>query len=332
MRRIRRILVAIKDADARTSPALRKAAELAQALEARLELFHALTWPIGVDSYIYTGRTFEQYQAEECSSVLKRLEKLAAHIGQGSGRRRKLSVGVAAAWDAPSYEAVIRRAVVTKADLIVADRHHGRHVAPMVLHFNDWELLRHSPMPVLLVQRSQPYRRPVVLAAVDPSRGGGKPAPLDTAILALGVSVSNALGGRLHTVHAYVPVPGGTRPTQALDAETAAAINLRIARTARRRYERALRGYPIAKSRRHLIALPARDAIEGVALDTRSDIVVMGSVSRTGWPRLWVGNTAETLLDALPCDVLVVKPPRFKLQISRKPTGARLIPSIPLVA
>jgi universal stress protein E len=37
----------------------------------------------------------------------------------------------------------------------------------------------------------------------------------------------------------------------------------------------------------------------------------MGAVSRSGLKRLFLGNTAEEVLDKLSCDVLIVKPPGF---------------------
>jgi universal stress protein E len=40
--------------------------------------------------------------------------------------------------------------------------------------------------------------------------------------------------------------------------------------------------------------------------------MVMGAISRGRLERVFVGSTAERLLDRLPCDVLVVKPPDFR--------------------
>ncbi len=41
------------------------------------------------------------------------------------------------------------------------------------------------------------------------------------------------------------------------------------------------------------------------------DLVVMGTVARTGIMGLLIGNTAETILDQLDCSVLAVKPEGF---------------------
>jgi nucleotide-binding universal stress UspA family protein len=52
------------------------------------------------------------------------------------------------------------------------------------------------------------------------------------------------------------------------------------------------------------------EAIAEVARDTGSAIVVMGAISRSGMKRVFIGNTAELILDAIGCDVLVVKTPQ----------------------
>jgi universal stress protein E len=41
------------------------------------------------------------------------------------------------------------------------------------------------------------------------------------------------------------------------------------------------------------------------------DLLVMGAVSRSGLERIFIGSTAEQVLEALPCDVLVLKSPDF---------------------
>jgi universal stress protein E len=44
----------------------------------------------------------------------------------------------------------------------------------------------------------------------------------------------------------------------------------------------------------------------------------MGAVSRSGLKRLFVGSTAERMIDHLGCDVLVLKPAGFKSPVSRR--------------
>jgi universal stress protein E len=55
----------------------------------------------------------------------------------------------------------------------------------------------------------------------------------------------------------------------------------------------------------------AVDLLSEEAERVRADIVVMGAVARSRLKRLFIGSTAERVLDHLPCDVLIVKPADF---------------------
>jgi universal stress protein E len=52
---------------------------------------------------------------------------------------------------------------------------------------------------------------------------------------------------------------------------------------------------------------------------------VMGAISRSGLKRVFIGNTAEQLLDRLPCDLLIVKPAEFVSRVPITRRGARVV-------
>ncbi len=56
--------------------------------------------------------------------------------------------------------------------------------------------------------------------------------------------------------------------------------------------------------------------IERFVDEIQPDVVVMGTVARTGVKRLLLGNTAETVLGQLGGGVLFVKPPGFATPVS----------------
>ena len=320
MAAIRRILVAVKDTSARSLPAVVKAAQLARALNAQLELFHAISEPVYVDAFAIAGQSLAQLQKAWRAAHLKKLEKLAERL-----RSEGTKVSTAVTWDFPAFESIIRRAARSKADLIVAERHASRHLAPWVLRFNDWELLRRSRVPVLLVKSSQPYEKPVVLAAIDPGHSFAKPARLDTAILAAGQQLATALQGALHAAHAFVPATIDVNSLDLNMPNLPAHIEAQAAKTAKTLLDRELSATAIPPSKRHLIGRHAVDAIPELAKELKAQIVVMGAVSRTGMKRLLIGNTAERILDALPCDVLVLKPAHFASRVPRARRGVQFI-------
>ena len=321
MRAIRRILVALKDPGARSLPAVNKAVQLAGALDADLELFHAIDSPYYTDMLGIASEHTRRMECDERSEYLQRLERIAARARLHTAR-----VSVAVEWDYPAYEAIVRRALRIGADLIVAECHAGRRVAQGLLHLSDWELLRLSAVPVLLVKRAQPYHRPTIVMALDPSHAFAKPARLDDEIVQAGSAVSAGLRGTLHAVHAYPTAIAGLG-----GPGTAAVSRLREASaSARSGLDRALRSSDVVPSCRHLVPGDPTAAVRDTARRLSADIVVAGAVSRSGLKRAFIGNTAERLLDCLSCDLLIVKPAEFSSSVPRTARGARLVAVEPL--
>lgn len=314
---IRRILVAVKELEAKSLPAVLKAAQIARAYGAQLEVFHALTTPLYADVYTQPLDALAQGLRQR---VRRRLESIAERL-----RQHGLKVSVCVEWDAPAYEAIVRRAARIGADLIVASRYAGRHTAPRLMRLTDWELVRLSPIPVLLVGNPHAYRRPAVLAAIDPRHAFAKPVQLDKIILHLGRSLSEHLRGSLHAVHAYAPVPLLSAPAQAMTVRAYARIERNVVQSARRSFEHALRTAHVARSRRYLVPADPVSAILQAARKSRCALIVMGAISRSGFKRLFIGNTAERILDELKTDILVVKPAKFPNRVPRTVRGAQVL-------
>ena len=95
-------------------------------------------------------------------------------------------------------------------------------------------------------------------------------------------------------------------------------------RAAKSRFSLALRTARIARSRRYLIARTPIEAIAEASRKSRCAIVVMGAISRSGYKRLLIGNTAERILDELTCDIMVIKPETFRSDVPSTARGARL--------
>jgi len=315
MKPIRRVLVGVKNPAGRSSPAVAKAARLAEAFGAELTLFHALAMPVAADPYLYVDGGLEQFERRTRERAVEKLERMAEGL-----RGKTLEVRADADWDYPVHEAIIRHARRIKADLVVAEAHAGRRLAPWLLHLTDWELLRTCPVPVLIVKSPRMWKRLRVLAAIDPLHAFAKPAGLDAEVLEAGAQVADALRGALHALHTYTRFPTqiiGASPSVLAEIATATETQ------AQRAFDRALRKTRIPRTRRHLRLGHAAEAIPRAARSLRAGIVVMGAVSRSALRRLLIGNTAERILGDLSCDVLVVKPARFVTRVSRTRRGVR---------
>jgi universal stress protein E len=332
MQPIRRILVAIKNPAARALPAVHKAAQIAKGLNAQLTLFHDIATPVYAEALQGRDVDIKSWQREVQTARREQLEKIATRV-----RKHGIDVDVAADWDFPPFEAIIRKAQRISADLLVVENHHGsgqgpaRHPARWLLAYTDWELLRLCPIPVLLVKNRRLYHRPRVLAAIDPSHAHAKPSNLDRQILRAGAQLVHALHGELHALHAVLPafpvvpaMPDG--PLVDIGGEQA-----EILENAQRNLVRAVDGFDVKRSHCHLVEGRPNDVIPRTARRERCSIVAMGVVSRSGLKRFFIGNTAEFVMDAVTADILVVKPPDFESRVPRAGRGVQIL-SMPILA
>jgi universal stress protein E len=327
MQPIRRILVAVKNPAARALPAVNKAAQIAKGLGAHLTLFHDIATPLYAEAIRGRDIDLKSWQREFQTARREQLEKVAARV-----RKHGIDVDVAADWDFPPYEAIIRKAQRISADLLVIENHHGtgRHPARWLLAYTDWELLRLCPIPVLLVKNRRLYHHPRVLAAIDPSHAHAKPTNLDRQILRAGAQLVHALRGELHALHAVLPVlpvvpamPDGPL----IDVVTERDELLGIAQ---RNLARAVDGFDVKRSHCHLVEGRPNEVIPQTARRERCAIVTMGVVSRSGLRRFFIGNTAEFVMDAVTADILVVKPVDFESRVPRAGRGVQII-SMPIL-
>lgn len=306
--RLRRILLPVRDLQHPSLAALRKGAALARASGARIELFHAVSEPT-----VTRGRGRSLTAGPD--AALRQAERRLALIARSS-TLRGCKVSALAVWDTPAYEAIVRRARAWRADLIVAPTHPRTLAERWLLRIVDWELIRHSPCPLLLVKSSRPYRRPTLLAAVDPLHAHAKPAGLDLQLLAGAARLAALLGGSVHAFHAYMPlmanVAGPLGEPLVWESPEVEKVH---GEQVRGEFNRLVAKAGIPSSRRHIVLgdVPTELAIAAQRLKAR--VVVMGAVSRSGLRRLVIGNTAERVLDALRCDALILKPSGFKTTV-----------------
>jgi len=318
---IRQILVALGDLRRIPRGELRKAGIVARAARAKVELFHAIDEPDPERSFPETA-TFQEVETLRAAIAQKyerRLERFARDPAL-----RGVAVSCTASWDYPPHDAIARRALTTHSDLVIAAARGHRFGARMVLRNTDWELIRHCPVPLLLVKSPRAYRRPLVLAAVDPFHRHARPANLDVRLLQAGGELAQLLHGSLQMFHAYMPIVGAepmamaAAPLVMMPPEVEEAHGQQVVRVVGALADKA----GIARKRCHIRMGEVSDQLSAFARRSGTAIVVMGAVSRTAIARLFIGNAAERTLDRLTCDVLVVKPRGFRAPMQRRPQAA----------
>jgi universal stress protein E len=318
---IRRILFAVRKPEGAHQPGLAKAIQVARAFGARLELFHAMHVPVFEELSLLQDDTVDKLRERVEEQARLPLARMCAQA---------LKHGVQAeyrvAWDYPPHEAILRRAAANGADLIIAECHKGGRTRPWLIHLTDWELLRTSPLPVLLFKNDKPYRRPLTLAAVDPARAHAKPRTLDADIVAGAREFSKALRGALHLGHANYPtIAGLPHSASTKDRKWTTLSYEQLQEQEREAFEAFRVEMQVLRTRAHLVTGNPASVIPRLARGLGAQVVVMGALSRSGLMRVLIGNTAERVLEALPCDVLVVKPDGVEPHVGQEARGMRVV-------
>lgn len=316
MHRFRNLLVPI-DGDPSRQPVLARAARLARQNGAAIKLIAVVE-----DLPWYTRLVLPN--AEELQTVLVRdrsevLERLAAQLRQDGlevatevlrGRR---------------YLELVREVLRGRHDLLMKEAEPNLGV---LFGSTDMHLLRCCPCPLWLFkpeQAGQAFAQ--VLAAVDPAPPpdeadllhlktelAPKDESLDAKILELAGSLADKEGAELHVVHAWsAPGEGLVRGDLMLAQEQVERYVEDSRAEARKALDHLLEKFPDQPGRRfiHLLKGDPADVIADLAKTGRVDLIVMGTVARTGIPGLLIGNTAETILQRVDCSVLAVKPDGF---------------------
>ncbi|MEX1197670.1 MAG: universal stress protein [Pseudohongiellaceae bacterium] len=291
MQTLRKLLVMIEP-EADVQLALGKALKLARPAGADLELMIC-----DHNSYLDDGFYFDPPRAaelrrEHVEKNLALLEEMAAVI-----REQGLSVQVDARWGNPPYEQIIDKVLDSKPDLVVQSTRHHEKIARLLLSHQDWQLLRYCPCPLLLVKDRDWPERPTILVSVDPTHTNDKPADLDDRLTDAGATLAALVGGEVHLYHSsHQPPVSGLYPVSVDPAVYEEKCSGLLAR------------HDLSRDRLHIKDEDIQTSLPALADQMDVAMVVMGALSRSRLDRLFVGNTAEKLLDRLHQDVLVIKP------------------------
>jgi len=301
---LKKILLAVADAGAKN--AITRAAQIAQRSHARIELYSAVK-PV---TQFITGkaRALDASKAR-LDQKLKELEGVAKRL-----RADGLSVSCQADLEYSPADGILRRVKAARPDLVVIQAHKHGLLARLMLSQTDFDLIRRCPVPLLIVKTAQPAGRPSMLAALDPWHVGGKPAALDEHLVEVAHAVSQGLGAKLHAAHVHAP-PMRYEADSVMApvlVPVSPAEQKRYVATVRRRFRALGKRLQIGSQNLHLRMGDPGLELPELVRTLKVDTLVMGAVSRSTVNRILIGSTAERVLDALPCNALIVKPKGFR--------------------
>lgn len=303
MKRFKKILV-YASTDSGKYHALRRAEKLAKETGARLKVVDAIP-----DEPWFHPRFDPPPWVLPSVLADKKKDILEAQVAKA--REAGLKVETDILFGKPFVE-LVQEVLANGHDLVMKTVHQKG-----LLHMVDstaMELLRTCPCPVELVRPSKARKRRRVLACLDPVPDDPVRDAVNTKVLQLASSLADWEKADLHVLHAWhafaeAPLAGHTGlRRKELD---------KYIREQRRECKKRLTefltrlGIDAKRARVHMIKGDPARVVPSLARKQGMDLVVMGTIARSGISGFLIGNTAEKVVNKLECSLLAVKPDGF---------------------
>ncbi len=310
MKRFKNILL-VFDPDTRPQAAVDHAESLARKNGARITLLSVIQKPPADARMAIAVMQPEDLLARVINDRRAKTDALAAAMGQqGIDVRSQVVTG------APFLE-IIRQVLREAHDLVILAAEGKGGLKERLFGSTSMHLMRKCPCPVWVVKPTRRAKYERILAAVDTTADFPDPEQksLNLLIMQLASSLARMDDSALHLVQVWSVFAEGYMEVRGL-MENSSIQKLR--KDTKRQYARNLDGLLAAVDLNGVVIhkhLPRSDnaskSIVKLAKSEKIDLLVMGTVCRTGVAGFFIGNTAEKVLSAVNCSVLTVKPEGF---------------------
>jgi universal stress protein E len=278
---------------------------LAQAHKAKLLFFAALNLTedalhhLDHEDRTHVTRTVEQAANQVLGDLVRQSQR------RGIEASAKLARG-------KGWEEIIRQVLRDKHDLVVVGTRDLTGLRRMLFGNTALKLLRRCPCPVWVCKPGRKSSLNIMVATALKSAS--------EQVLRFGISLAQVLDGNAHVLH-VVEYPLDRLGWTGLPDEKTTEYHQRVRAAAQDMLHTKLEktGY------RELGARCQIHLAEGAGIPDAAiqhylqlldiDLLVMGTIGRTGLAGMFIGNTAERLLPEVHCSVLAVKPPDFQCPV-----------------
>lgn len=261
-------------------PALTRAARLLEREGGQLHAYCA----------VYDSDLSQFESREDGRSMLRQQAQSKLHTLLGPMASDRIEVKSEVEWTSNPDDAAMRACSRIGADLLVKSALPGSGRT-------EAHLLRHSPAPVLLVRTrgARPYRK--VLAAVALEDNDRKHDVINNHVIAQARRLSDSTHAELHTVSALEGTPNIGQILKILEDHDEEKLSGE---------EMIARSFGVERGAVHIDYGPAKSVIGEIAKAIDADVLVIGTVARSGLSGAIIGNTCEKVLEAVDLDVLTV--------------------------
>jgi len=308
MHRFKNILL-LYDARPEHELTRKRAVELARRNRARLTVVDVIEEDSWDSGEIYGSQPFRDLKQFVIKERQEELETAIEPVRQqGLDVRAKLLFGK------PFLE-IIRQVLRENHDLVIKAAQGEGGLQGMLFGTTAMHLMRKCPCPVWVVKKGGSERYSRIIAALDPDPSDGQRNKLSAKIMDLATSLAKQEQSELLVVHTW-SLYGETILRGGVGRMEKGELD-RLVREAEATHQSGLNDllqkYDLQSLnyRVHFVKGEAGKVIPELVEKTAADLIVMGTLSRSGVAGFLIGNTAEKILHRVDCSVLAIKPDGF---------------------
>ncbi len=218
---------------------------------------------------------------------------------------------------------IIREAVHNEHDLVVKAATGNKSLKDRLFGNIAVKLLRKCPCPVLILKPSDVLSFQKILAPVDPEKPDAAAEtnissvnPISQKILDIAIFMARLENSRLDILHCWY-LPGETHLSSGrarIETEKLEKMKQMAEKIHKQRVDALVSKYDLSDIEHSVIVRkgdPGNMMVD-YAERNKTDLIVMGTIGRSGLSGLLVGSNAEKVIEQVNCSVLTVKPEGFK--------------------
>lgn len=227
-----------------------------------------------------------------------------------------LQIDCQVVWHNRPFEAIIERVIEHSHDIVIKGTHQHDKLKSVVFTPTDWHILRKCPCPVLLVKDHEWPQNGNIIAALNVGSDEEEHQSLNVKITEEAKQLATLIEANVHLVNSFP----GTPINIAIEIPEFNAAD--YTENMLKHHQKAMvshaNKFDISVINTHVVEGLPETVIEQVAEQIDAELVVLGTIGRTGISAALIGNTAEHVIDQLKCDVLAVKPTGYISPLQEK--------------
>jgi nucleotide-binding universal stress UspA family protein len=313
MKRFSNILFVVTS-DADVSASFEKTIELAENNQARITLAGIIDASLEAKVDLISGNS------PLLESMVEIKKQQLQDLVDGSNLRKldceiKVLVGI-------GFMEIIREVIEFQRDLLIKSINQTESIGQKLLGGMDMKILRKCPCPVWSIKSTQQQGFREILVGLDYQPDNVEAEKLNAQLLTMASSLAIAEFSELHVVHAWkLEYENFYRSARSGMSELEIDQLVEKEENVRRQWlDRMIEKYCYAQEQQtanylrpriHLVKGRGRDVVLDCAKALGAELLVLGTVCRTGIEGFVIGNTAEEILNRIDTSILAVKPEGF---------------------